>query len=64
MERTPNGGLTYLEDKKEHKCYGYDFSGYYMNVLGNKQLGFKEVSVRKNYYNDEDGILLERTIGE
>ncbi len=41
MERTPNGGLTYLEETKEYNCYGYDFTGYYMNVLGNKQLGFK-----------------------
>ncbi len=42
IESTPNGGLTYL-DKKEYieGCYGNDFSGYYMNILGNNKLGFK-----------------------
>lgn len=42
MESTPNGGLTYLHEKTLVKdCHGYDFSGYYMNLLGNKDLGLK-----------------------
>jgi hypothetical protein len=42
IEKTPNGGLTYL-DKTGYieNCYGSDFSGYYMSILGNKKLGFK-----------------------
>jgi hypothetical protein len=38
MESTQNGGLQYLGETGVHESYGSDFSGYYMNLLGNKNL--------------------------
>lgn len=40
QERTHNGGITYLSERGLYDCYGYDFSGYYQNILGNEKLDF------------------------
>lgn len=40
QERTHNGGITYLSECGLYDSYGYDFSGYYQNILGNEKLDF------------------------
>lgn len=41
IEATSNGGLSYLNSKGIHKCNGYDYNGYFSNILGNPELEFK-----------------------
>ncbi len=42
IERTPNGGRQYLKKKGLYEnCHGYDYSSYYANILGNKNIGFE-----------------------
>lgn len=42
IEATPNGGLSYLKEKGYYnECYGYDFSSYFPNILGNEEIHFK-----------------------
>ncbi len=41
IESCPRSGLNYLrDDENEFECYGYDYSGYYMNILGNPDIEF------------------------
>jgi hypothetical protein len=42
MEKCFNGGLTYLSCKdKTVQTYGYDWSAFYPNIMGNENLGFQ-----------------------
>ncbi len=62
IEKTPNGGLTYLDKTGYNEnCYGYDFSGYYMNILGNKTLGFK-LPIKQGQLKQYDSVEDLRTL--
>ena len=49
------GGLCYLGEKGGQECYGYDYSGFYPNILGNELLNF-EMPIKKGKYQHYNSV--------